>query len=346
MSNILFKVSQVRRLSGAANRARAALHSLKGRVLTAPGTRPRMAGGSLSFAPRGIEARRNIVITSATPADDEDLLASAAVVDELVKEVFQELFVSTSARYLLEEAINSDSMDEKNELSEIMAKVVGPRLDDMPSSVIPMIDAYLASLINEDGATSNDDICKVLLMIKEHIVKEMEAMMPESVKMLQQIVDASDREARAVIFSQRNAENNRELLQSCEKLINQLEDDMDIKVDKRLLYKLVVIRSELSGLVLDHSEASMRNRFVQIDSIPETDLEMIEKLMGSSSIDNAVEEYLLGEARPGRLLDSMMALQSKLDAGNRDVIIRTRQAVVEACDRLSSLSNDEDTFLP
>ena len=153
---------------------------------------------------------------------DKEMISAATQVDEMVREIFNELFVSSSARYLLEGS-QADGNDESNELGEILSKVVSPRLDTMPAAVPAMIDQYLLALQSNYGSTSNDDIVKVLILLKEHILDRIEASMPAEVRDLQRLVDAQDARARADIYS--ITASSAELLESCFRLLRQLEED-------------------------------------------------------------------------------------------------------------------------
>jgi hypothetical protein len=295
--------------------------------------------------PKLRERRHSITCsTHATPSDDAAAEQAASFIDEMVRETFEGLFVSSSARYLLEESGDRNPKD-RNELKEILSGVVSPRLEAMPAAVIPMIDAYLLALTSDEGATTNDDIVKVLIVLKEFIIQEVEAKMPESVRLLQQAVDAVDREARAQVYSAASSLSTVELLESSSRLLDQLEADPQL--DKRLLLKLVVIRHELRAK-LKESEKAAWNRFAQLGQVPAEDLDRIEKLISETveSQKKAVEDICLAECgQPGRLADCIAALMAEsVDVGAQS-LVELERTLIDACERLSSSMKTTETSL-
>ena len=283
---------------------------------------------------------------SPKPVPDQQQAAfqAAALIDEMVKETFDKLFVSSSARYLLEgSAERSD--DEPNELTEILSDVVSPRLDSMPSIVVPMLDSYLLALTTDQGATSNDDIVKVLVLLKEQILEQVERKMPESVRRLQACVDAADREARARVYEEVSSSSSSsspspsadELLDAACRLLDQLEDDPQL--DTRLLCKLVVIRSELRNRSADGQE---KNRFAQLGSIPQAELDRIEKLLATVGPERSKALEAICEAedgRPGLLCDCLAVLRAEsVESANvsAHALVELERELLEVCEQLSA----------
>lgn len=299
----------------------------------------------------------------AAPEDDIIAAQAASLIDEMVRDVFSDLFVSSSARYLLDESsdggenVGFGEDGEPNELKLILEKVVSSRLDSMPAAIVPMIDAYLLALTSDEGATTNDDIVKVLVLLKEQILEQVESSMPAEVQELQRLVDAADRETRAVVY--RAMTSSSDLLESCSRLLRQLEEEPQL--DTRLLLKLVVIRHELQKL---DGDSNARNPFIPMGKIPSEDLKTTEKLVAEAHEARRremLEEYILSEdGRPGRLLDSMTALIEESGTDAAQALFKLREALVETCERVSGLmtssappaaknarsSNDDDGFRP
>ena len=254
----------------------------------------------------------------------------------MVREVFKELFVSSSARYLLEGSPKvggevGGEVHGPNELQDILSRVVSPRLDTMPAAVPAMIDQYLLSLQSDYGSTSNDDIVKVLILLKEQILDLIESSMPAQVRDLQRLVDA-DSSARADIYRAMTSSGG--LLESCSRLLRQLEEDTPL-LDARLLLKLVVIRHELQRL---DGDANARNPFIPMGKIPGEDLKVVEGLVADSAEgrrQEIVEAYLLSEdGRPGRLMDTLAALAEESGEKERQKLLRLQDTVVEVCEGL------------
>ena len=279
---------------------------------------------------------------SPKPVPDQQQAAfqAAALIDEMVKETFDKLFVSSSARYLLEgSAERSDG--EPNELTEILSDVVSPRLDSMPSIIVPMLDSYLLALTTDQGATSNDDIVKVLVLLKEQILEQVERKMPESVRRLQACVDAADREARARVYEEASSSSSSlsadELLDAACRLLDQLEEDPQL--DTRLLCKLVVIRSELRNRTADGQE---KNRFAQLGSIPQAELDRIEKLLATVGPERVKALEAICEAedgRPGLLCDCLAVLRAEsVESANVSAhpLVELERELLEVCEQLSA----------
>jgi hypothetical protein len=293
---------------------------------------------------------------------DEEMIRAATQVDEMVREVFNELFISSSARYLLEgspvvEGEGEREGNDSNELGGILSKVVSPRLDTMPAAVPAMIDQYLLALQSNYGSTSNDDIVKVLILLKEQILDLIESSMPAQVRDLQLLVDAQDSSARADLYSA--MASSEELLESCSRLLRQLEEDTPM-LDARLLLKLVVIRHELQRLAGD---ANAKNPFISMGKIPGEDLKVVEVLVAELDAGRRrekVEAYIVSEGgRPGRLMDTMVALAEESGEDAAQKLHDLLNIVVDVCEgllasmpssraltRIPPSNDDDDDFRP
>lgn len=273
----------------------------------------------------------HVVRAASGSQPDKEMISAATQVDEMVREIFNELFVSSSARYLLEGS-QADGNDESNELGEILSKVVSPRLDTMPAAVPAMIDQYLLALQSNYGSTSNDDIVKVLILLKEHILDRIEASMPAEVRDLQRLVDAQDARARADIYGA--MASSAELLESCFRLLRQLEEDTPM-LDARLLLKLVIIRHELQRL---DGGANAPNPFIPMGKVPEEDLKVVEGLLTESEAGRRrekVEAYLVSAGgRPGRLMDTIVALAKESVDDTAQELYNLQDTVIEVCEGL------------
>jgi len=290
------------------------------------------------------------------------MIRAATQVDEMVREVFNELFISSSARYLLEgspvvEGEGEREGNDSNELGGILSKVVSPRLDTMPAAVPAMIDQYLLALQSNYGSTSNDDIVKVLILLKEQILDLIESSMPAQVRDLQLLVDAQDSSARADLYSA--MASSEELLESCSRLLRQLEEDTPM-LDARLLLKLVVIRHELQRLAGD---ANAKNPFISMGKIPGEDLKVVEVLVAELDAGRRrekVEAYIVSEGgRPGRLMDTMVALAEESGEDAAQKLHDLLNIVVDVCEgllasmpssraltRIPPSNDDDDDFRP
>lgn len=256
--------------------------------------------------PHAITMRRG----SMRGGDDERMMEeSAALIDTMTREMLQELFVGTAVNYVTEgEALN-------DEVSGMLERVVGPRIDELPAAVLPMIDAYLEALEGhgDDGETS-----RILLLIKGFLLERLEDTLPEPMKCLQEIMD-TDTDGRLQTYQGIEASMLLEVYKVCTSLIQTLEDADEIP-DLGFLSKLCLIKCEIDSILPpDDLKGIARNRFAEIGGVLEYDSGFLKELLHVpdsmkriSLIKMSVEKVGEKSIRPGRFLDCIAAVQQEM----------------------------------
>jgi hypothetical protein len=279
---------------------------------------------------------------------EEEISQAATLVDTMAREMLQELFVGSATNYVTgEEAM-------KDEVSSMLERVVSPKLDDMPPAVLPMIDAYIEAIGDEQ---SNVDTLRVLLLIKGFILEKLESRLPESMQMLQRIVDAA-RDNRIQLYESAAEKEGGlvDVYNSCNRLIQTIEDQSGEIVDLVLLCKLCLARYEMGSIIPPGDiEQTMKNRFTAIGGVPEDDSAFLKELLNVSDpmkrvhlIKSSITEQ--DARRPGRFIDCVVAVQQGMVSGtdtvdNEAVYARLNDIIEETMKVLEDISGDV-TLMP
>lgn len=83
---------------------------------------------------------------------------------------------------------NAEESPRENDIEEMLDEVIGPRVDEMPASVLPMIDAYI-NAAQEQGVAV--ETIQMLFLMKEYIIEKAKEYLPDEMKTLQKLIDAS-----------------------------------------------------------------------------------------------------------------------------------------------------------
>lgn len=278
--------------------------------------------------------------------DEERMMEeSATLIDTMTREMLQELFVGSAVNYVTEgEALH-------DEVSGMLERVVGPRIDEMPAAVLPMIDAYLEAL---DGHGDNGETARILHLIKGFVLERLEDTLPEPMKCLQEVMDANrdDRLQKYQEIAERGESMLLDAYKACAGLIQTLEDEDEI-ADLRFLSKLCLIKCEMDSIIPpDDLKGVVRNRFTEIGGVLEYDSGFLKELLHVqdsmkriSLIKMSIEKVGEKSIRPGRFLDCIAAVQKEMlekqgDSDDQAVYHRIQDVAHETKKVLEELSGD------
>lgn len=257
--------------------------------------------------------------------DDERMMQeSATLIDTMTREMLEEFFVGSAVKYL------TDSEAQSEEVNGMLERVVGPRIDEMPAAVLPMIDAYLEAL---DGHGDGGETARILLLIKGFVLEKLEDTLPEPMRQLQEIMDAS-RDDRLSKYEDIVETGLVDVYKACAGLIRTLEDAEEI-ADLRFLSKLCLVRCELDCIL---PPGVVSNRFTEIGGVLEYDSAFLKELLHvqdslkrMSLIKMNIENVQQGERsiRPGRFLDCIAAIRKEMSEGQLDSAVYTRLQDIE-----------------
>lgn len=286
--------------------------------------------------------------------DEDELMKAADMVDVMTKEMLRELFEVSATNYVT----GTGAMDD--EVRTMLERVISPKIEEMPSSVLPMIDSFIKALEEDARQLENtDDTIKVLLLIKGYILETLERTLPRPLQELQKILDA-DREDRVRAYETAVANTGDGSLlhvyKSCDSLIQTIESQDDGDIDLVFLCKLCIIRHEMSSILPpEEVRKSVENRFTVLGGVPEDDSSFLKELIQVS--DSSKRKYLIQSSirpddltknirRPGAFIDCIAALQGEMTSGqtgeitNERVYTRLEEISLDTIKVLEELSGD------
>lgn len=286
----------------------------------------------------------------------DELIKAAELVDAMTKEMLRELFLGSATNYVTGEGAMDD------EVKDMLDRVVSPKIDEMPPSILPMIDSFIKAVEDDSSHRGNremDDTIKVLLLIKGFILETLERTLPQSLQKLQKILD-TDRDSRLRMYEQDVVDTGDgsllETYKSCNSLIQTIEGQEDDDIDTNFLYKLCIIRHEMSSILPSQEiQQAVENRFTVLGGVPEDDSSFLKELVQVS--DPSKRKYLIlssikpedttkSARRPGTFIDCIAALQVEMiskqngEITNESVYNRLEEISIDTIRVLEELSGD------
>jgi len=116
---------------------------------------------------------------------------AAGLIDDMMRDLMQKLFVSSATNYVAEEG------PKDTDLNLLLQEVVDPRIEEMPGDIIPLLDSYISAV--QDASDSQVEVLQLLLLLKNYIVDKASEKLPISMKVLQNLLDAQRWENNACI---------------------------------------------------------------------------------------------------------------------------------------------------
>lgn len=114
--------------------------------------------------------------------NSQEIEISAGLIDTMMKEMMQKLFVNSAANYVAEEG------PKDTDLNTLLGEVVDPRIEEMPGDIIPLLDSYISAV--QETSDSEVEVLQLLLVLKNYIVDKASEKLPISMKVLQNLLDA------------------------------------------------------------------------------------------------------------------------------------------------------------
>jgi len=252
--------------------------------------------------------------------DENELIKAATLVDTMTKDMLRELFIGSATNYVTGEGAMDD------EVKSMLERVVSPKINEMPPSVLPMIDSFIKTIEDDPDCQENtDDTIRVLMLIKGFILETLERTLPMSLQKLQTILD-TEREHRLRVYESSIGDTDDgsllDVYKSCDSLIQTIESQEDTDIDLVFLCKLCIIRYEMSSILPpDEIQQSVENRFTVLGGVPEDDSSFLKELIKVS--DSSTRKYLIQSSiqpednaktirRPGTFIDCIAALQGEM----------------------------------
>lgn len=202
--------------------------------------------------------------------------ASARLVEQLMGDISRDIFVGAAASYVTESA------DAEGSPAAVVREAVGRRLDELDSSFLTTLDAYIQGAADKDA----HDVAEVLLMVRDEVLRHLATRLPPEMQLLDAALGAADSKARMALLRTYARLSADELSpdaqqQSCvptssgaasssssassstslhclasdlEAAASQLISDMELMLavpDRRLLAKLVLLREEVQQLLVE-----------------------------------------------------------------------------------------------
>lgn len=290
--------------------------------------------------------------------DENELLNAAALVDVMAKEMLRELFLGSAANYVTGEGAMDD------EVRKMLDRVVSPKIETMPPSILPMIDSFINAIeqdpTHQDGRDTDDTI-RVLILIKGFILETLERKLPPSLQTLQKILDM-DRDDRLQFYQSTlggistDESQLLDVYKSCDSLIQTIEDQDDNNVDMVFLSKLCIIKYEMASILPSQQiQKVVENRFTVVGGVPEHDSSFLKELIHVS--EPSKRKYLIKSSlcpddasestrRPGAFIDCIAALQVEMvskhngEVTNESVYNRLEEISLETIKVLEELCGD------
>jgi predicted house-cleaning noncanonical NTP pyrophosphatase (MazG superfamily) len=114
--------------------------------------------------------------------NSQEVEIAAGLIDDMMREMMQKLFVSSATNYVAEEG------PKDTDLNTLLQEVVDPRIEEMPGDIIPLLDSYISAV--QETSDSEVEVLQLLLILKNYIVDKASEKLPISMKVLQNLLDA------------------------------------------------------------------------------------------------------------------------------------------------------------